>query len=45
MYLDGNRDNVTFRAENCRFEGNFCAFNGYGEGGGAIYAQNAAWSW
>lgn len=41
IYLDGNRDNVTFRAENCRFESNRCALESFGQGGGAIYAQYA----
>ena len=41
VYLDGNRDNVTFRAENCRFENNRCALEDFGQGGGAIYAQYA----
>lgn len=41
VYLDGNRDNVTFRAENCVFENNDVALNDYAQGGGAIYAQYA----
>ncbi len=41
VYLDGNQDNVTFRAENCVFENNYVTLNEYAQGGGAIYAQYA----
>ena len=41
VYLDGNRDNVTFRAENCQFINNRCALDDFGQGGGAVYAQYA----
>ena len=42
IYLDGNRDNVTFYAADCRFESNFSGLSDYAAGGGAIYAQNAS---
>lgn len=42
IYLDGNGDNVTLRAENCSFEENDSALNDYGQGGGAIYGQYAS---
>ncbi len=41
VFLDGNQDNVTFRAENCLFENNYATLNEYAQGGGAIYAQYA----
>ena len=41
IYLDGNEDNVCFRAEGCRFESNFSGLSDYAGGGGAVYAQYA----
>lgn len=41
VYLDGNENNVTFRAVNCTFQNNFSTLNDLGQGGGGIYAQYA----
>lgn len=41
VYLDGNSDNVSFRAQSCRFEGNLSGMSDHAGGGGAIYAQYA----
>lgn len=41
VYLDGNRDNVTFRANGCTFINNYSALSDFAGGGGAIYAQYA----
>lgn len=42
VYLDGNQDNVRFRAEGCTFENNFVALNDLAEGGGGVFAQYAS---
>ena len=41
IYLDGNKDNVTFLAKGCRFENNLSGLSDHAGGGGAIYVQHA----
>lgn len=41
VYLEGNKQNVTFSAVNCVFNANQCGVSSFSPGGGAIYASGA----